>query len=281
MIDARKIGMHLLDSDLKETILSHGKIYHLNYETVNNNLNPDDAEYCIVIDDGHEGEFYYWDSNLIRWLPIFAIDKTKYTNDEIDALLASLIEPVTEYEEFHQIAESMESTRVSNENTRIENENTREANESSRQSSFSDMENYISGVENAESIRNSNELDRISNEDMRISNEELRNQRDSVYADNEIARNEAEKARSLFEPYNSSKSYVVGNKVSYNGSSYVCIKNATNKLPTDTVYWLLMSKAGEVTMEQFEELKDELRGKQDYGLITSVISGYDDYGALR
>jgi lysophospholipase L1-like esterase len=36
--------------------------------------------------------------------------------------------------------------------------------------------------------------------------------------------------------------YVVNNKVAYEGSSYVCIQDTTNQLPTDTDYWLLIAK---------------------------------------
>ena len=55
----------------------------------------------------------------------------------------------------------------------------------------------------------------------------------------------AENARKIFEAYNNSKAYTVGNKVSYNGSSYTCTVNCTGKLPTDGSCWLLIASKGE------------------------------------
>jgi hypothetical protein len=47
-----------------------------------------------------------------------------------------------------------------------------------------------------------------------------------------------EEARNLFENYDNTKAYVVGNKVSYLGSSYVCKVNSTGNIPTDENYWV-------------------------------------------
>jgi peptidoglycan/xylan/chitin deacetylase (PgdA/CDA1 family) len=58
-----------------------------------------------------------------------------------------------------------------------------------------------------------------------------------------ITNNEA--ARNLFENYDNAKAYFVGNKVSYLGSSYVCLVNSTSNLPTDTNYWLLFASKGD------------------------------------
>ena len=56
---------------------------------------------------------------------------------------------------------------------------------------------------------------------------------------------ESEIARSVFESFDYSKKYVVENKVSWNGSSYVCIKNTTAGIvPTNTKYWLLVAERG-------------------------------------
>lgn len=44
--------------------------------------------------------------------------------------------------------------------------------------------------------------------------------------------------------YDASKSYVYLDEVSYNGSSYVCIVDAQNTMPTDTSHWKLLAKAG-------------------------------------
>lgn len=54
-----------------------------------------------------------------------------------------------------------------------------------------------------------------------------------------------ENARKVFEEFNIAKSYVIGNKVAYLESSYVCIADCTGILPTDTTKWLLIAKKGE------------------------------------
>lgn len=62
---------------------------------------------------------------------------------------------------------------------------------------------------------------------------------------NELERISNENARSVFEKYNSAKHYVVGNKVSYGGSSYVCVKNGSGYNPADTSYWTVIASKGE------------------------------------
>ena len=84
----------------------------------------------------------------------------------------------------------------------------------------------IQAVEDEEVIRQENENIRIDNENTRISQENARN---------------------VFENYNPLTAYVVGNKVSYNGSSYVCILDSTGNLPTDSTYWLLIAQKGDNT----------------------------------
>jgi len=54
-----------------------------------------------------------------------------------------------------------------------------------------------------------------------------------------------EEARKVFEVFDISKSYKVGNKVSYLGSSYYCIADSSGILPTDTSKWLLIAKKGD------------------------------------
>lgn len=45
--------------------------------------------------------------------------------------------------------------------------------------------------------------------------------------------------------YSLAKQYYVNNFVLYNGLYYMCIKNAYNVLPTNTVYWALIGLVGE------------------------------------
>ncbi len=45
--------------------------------------------------------------------------------------------------------------------------------------------------------------------------------------------------------YSGGTAYSVGDSVSYNGSSYVCITASTGNLPTDTAYWQLVASKGD------------------------------------
>lgn len=168
---------------------------------------------------------------------------------------------------------SQENTRLANEISRVEAEDIRLTSELTRVSSEDDRFN-------AEAIRDSNEITRIENEDIRLTNENTRNTNEDtrisqessrddaevIRLDSEIARDDAEdlrlsqestrvsnenvrvtseNARNVFVAYNSATNYVVGNKVSYLGSSYQCILASLNNLPTNTTYWLLFAQAGE------------------------------------
>lgn len=82
------------------------------------------------------------------------------------------------------------------------------------------------------------EAARVAAEQTRQSNEETRQA-------NETSRISAENARNVWENYDASKSYVVGNKVAYGGSSYLCIKPCTGIAPPSAEYWLLIAKKGE------------------------------------
>ena len=49
----------------------------------------------------------------------------------------------------------------------------------------------------------------------------------------------------MWENYDASKAYVVGNKVALGGSSYLCIKPCTGISPPSAEYWLLIAKKGD------------------------------------
>lgn len=82
------------------------------------------------------------------------------------------------------------------------------------------------------------EAARVAAEQTRQSNEETRQA-------NEMSRISAENARSVWESYDASKAYAVGNKVAYGGSSYLCIKPCTGIAPPSAEYWLLIAKKGD------------------------------------
>ena len=82
------------------------------------------------------------------------------------------------------------------------------------------------------------EAARAAAEQTRQSNEETRKA-------NEMSRISAENARSVWENYDASKAYAVGNKVAYGGSSYLCIKPCTGIAPPSAEYWLLIARKGD------------------------------------
>lgn len=116
-----------------------------------------------------------------------------------------------------------EEIREAAEATRIIQENERKASEADRSTD--------------ESTRRSNEVTRISNETNR--------------EDGEMVRISNENARNVFENYNNAKSYVVGNKVFYQSSSYRCIANARGIAPTSTSHWMLIARKGDVYFPTF------------------------------
>lgn len=67
--------------------------------------------------------------------------------------------------------------------------------------------------------------------------------------------------------YDASKSYVYLDEVTYNGSSYVCIVDAQNIMPTDTSHWKLLAKAG----------KDGQNGTVDSTTIANLKAQLEQY----
>lgn len=82
------------------------------------------------------------------------------------------------------------------------------------------------------------EAARVAAEQKRQSNEQTRQA-------NETSRISAENARNVWESYDASKAYVVGNKVAYGGSSYLCIKPCTGIAPASAEYWMLIAQKGD------------------------------------
>ena len=86
---------------------------------------------------------------------------------------------------------------------------------------------------------------RAEAEAARVAAEQTRQSNEQTRQANETSRISAENARSVWESYNASKAYAVGNKVAYGGSSYLCIKPCTGIAPTSAEYWLLIAKKGD------------------------------------
>lgn len=138
-----------------------------------------------------------------------------------------------------------EADRVSAEDTRIANENARKSAETNRASAETARESGENARKSAEKARESAEQQRESTERTHQANETARVSAEKSRAAAETARQTAEKARNVWEEYSAGKAYVPGNKVSFNGSSYVCTAAMTGHAPTDTAYWLLIAKKGE------------------------------------
>ena len=137
-----------------------------------------------------------------------------------------------------------EADRVSAEDTRIANENARKSAETDRASAETVRESGENARKSAEKARASAEQQRESTESTRQMNETARVSAEKSRAAAETARQTAEKARNVWEEYSAGKAYVPGNKVSFNGSSYVCTAATAGHAPTDTAYWLLIAQRG-------------------------------------
>ena len=86
---------------------------------------------------------------------------------------------------------------------------------------------------------------RAEAEAARVAAEQTRQSNETARQANEAKRQSAENARNVWENYGASKAYVVGNKVAYGGSSYLCIKPCTGIAPPSAEYWLLIAKKGD------------------------------------
>ena len=137
-----------------------------------------------------------------------------------------------------------EADRVSAEDTRVANETARKSAETDRASAETMRESGENARKSAEKSRESAEQQRESSESTRQTSENDRVSAEKSRADAETARQAAEAARNVWEEYSAGKAYVPGNKVSFNGSSYVCTANTTGHAPTDTAYWLLIAQKG-------------------------------------
>jgi parallel beta-helix repeat protein len=148
--------------------------------------------------------------------------------------------------------ETAESARISREEARQNAESARISREEARQNAESTRISREEARENAEGQRELNEEERIRNEGYRNENEYDRETAEGLRVSAETARKNAENlrvaaeaARAVFELYDDETEYVIGNKVAYQGQSYMCKLACTGIAPTNTGYWLLIAKKGE------------------------------------
>ena len=112
------------------------------------------------------------------------------------------------------------------------------------------------------------EAARAEAEAARQSAETGREQAEAERVAAEEDRASAEAAWSVWEDYNADKAYVPGNKVAYEGSSYLNISACAGIEPTNTDYWLLIARKGDP-------------GIGDGGVVDYLhISAGSIYGAL-
>lgn len=138
-----------------------------------------------------------------------------------------------------------ETSRQNAETGRTDAETKRVSAETARVTAESKRADAETARATAETKRVSAETARASAESTRQTSEAARVSAEQSRAAAETARQTAEKARNVWEEYSAGKAYVPGNKVSFNGSSYVCTAATTGHAPTDAAYWLLIAKKGE------------------------------------
>lgn len=117
------------------------------------------------------------------------------------------------------------------------------------------------------------EANRVAQEIVRQTNENIRISSETLRIENEIARN-------TFVNYSNSTQYQAGNKVAYQGSSYVAKSDTIGHLPTDTNYWLLIAQKGEqgeqgiqgIQGVQGEQGVQGLKGNQWKGAYSGATS---------
>lgn len=164
------------------------------------------------------------------------------------------------------IRDSAEKERFANENIRKSNENTRKESESARVTAEQARVSNESTRQENETVRVTAENERKSNEATRESNETTRKSNEQIRIDNETARVSAESARAVWEEWDSSKTYVKGNKVSCLGSSYYCQVDSTTNKPTLSSDWLLIAKKGDgVVIQDVYDTVDNLRAAHPAG----------------
>lgn len=120
----------------------------------------------------------------------------------------------------------------------------------------------------AESLRAEKEAAREDAEAARAAAEEAR-----VKA--EAARAAAEAARAHWEEYQAEKSYAIGSKVAYGGSSYLCLAPCTGVAPPSAEYWLLIAARGADGVGSMRVQDSTLVIKSASGVLPP--SGYETY----
>lgn len=157
----------------------------------------------------------------------------------------------TDRKAFDTQAEADEAARATAEKGRVSAETARASAETSRASAEQSRAS-------AEEQRATNEGNRQTSEQGRVEAEQARVTAEETRQTNETARQQGYTAMNqtvakvgtdmaqfkVWETYSASKSYVPLNKVTYNGSSYICISAVEGVAPPNETYWQLIAAKG-------------------------------------
>ena len=160
-------------------------------------------------------------------------------------------EQETQWAEAEETRVTAETARVAAESDRTASEQTRQANETAREQNEKERKTDETLRSMAENSRAYKEEQRVKAEETRQANEAVRANAETQRQSNEVARQNAEaqrvsaeNARNVWEDYDVTKFYTVGNKVVYGGSSYLCIKPCTGRNPMNGTYWRRIAGRG-------------------------------------
>ena len=113
-----------------------------------------------------------------------------------------------------------------------------------------------------------------NNESDRIKAEKERQNAEQNRQNNEKIRQSNEAAREVWEDYNKAKTYSKGNKVSFNGNSYVCSVESTTDVPGQTNSWTIIAKKGDglVIEDKYATLADLRNANPDHTYTYQVTA---------
>lgn len=135
----------------------------------------------------------------------------------------------------------------------------------------------------AEQARVTSEAERGQAELLREAHERTREANELTREQQETTRVAAEDARNSWGDYDPQRAYLTGNKVSYQGSSYLCIAPVQGIAPPDSLYWLLIARRGmdgEGSGDMLSEIYDPTGQRRDiFEALTNLKGAVDE--ALR
>lgn len=190
------------------------------------------------------------------------IEKLNKVINEAETVITEGNLAIERIDQTNQTVTQAESLRVTAEDARVAQENVRETNEEDRQATELLRDTAEEERKQAETIRKQAETTREANEDTRIANENIRLSQEATRQAQEETRQTQEQARQdsteaalsnlqdkmdkivFLGEYVAAKQYYPWNCVSYNGSSYICMKESFGIAPTNTTYWNLLAQKG-------------------------------------